>query len=94
MLLDFLTEDIIGEVHFNDSTAHHRLCIRIAEKAMYVPENGCVMLVNNHIDCIKRLIAQCYLNPYDTKWMHHDIELVTSQGDGIMLLVCIDEVDR
>ena len=93
MLLDLLNEDIVGEVYFNDSAMHQRLCIQISEEATYIPETGCVMITNNHVACLKRFLSQCYLNPYDMKWLHEDIEMGISQGKDVVLHVHFEDAD-
>ena len=90
VILDMLMDDVFNEVCFHDPLASQKLFMRkssdsintIGDNSMYLSENG--------IDCIKELISQCYLNPYNATWLHYDIEAQTSDGNDATLYIHLD----
>ena len=89
MLLDMLAEGAAGEIHLQNAADGKTTPIQKSADGKNIAWPDGVCLTADGIGCIKRLIAQCSLNPYDAQWMHYDLDAYTPKGEEIELCVRI-----
>ncbi len=88
LLLDQLLNDRFDEVYFCDGKSGQKITVRRSREAnRTIVEDGCVYMSNNCIECLKQMISQCHVRPYDAEWMHCDIEAYTAQGDDAAMVI-------
>ena len=87
LLLDQLMNATLNEVYFCDIQSSKKMVVKRSSKNYTIIQDNSVYLSDNCIECIKQLISQCHLNPYDAKWLHYDIEACTDQGDDVVMVV-------
>jgi len=89
LLLDSLSEGIVAAIFLHDALSAKRLPVQNTTGDKNLLENDRMSLTDNSITCIKRLISQCYLNPYDAQWLHYDTEIHSPQGEEMALIIHI-----
>ena len=88
MLLDQLMIDMLEEVALISPRYSREMHIRKSrEKEKTIINDQTIYISDNCIDCVKQMIYRYYLNPYDAKWIHLDIEALSETGDTIDLCI-------
>ena len=93
-LLDRLADNTFREIYFHDVCSAKKLLLRKSKDSANRIDSNIISLSGHEIDCIKELISQCYLNPYDAAWLHNDIEASFPSGDDAALYVHFDSNDN
>ncbi len=88
MLLDQLLIDVLIELELFSPLDSRRMYVRKSkEKEKTIINDQTIYLSDNCIECVKQMIYRYYLNPYDAKWIHTDIEAYTETGVTIDLCI-------
>ena len=87
--LDLLKEGELSELCFRDEESGKSISLSKSSEGENRAEGMDISLNSDGLDCMKRLIAQCFLNPYYAEWLHYDIEMRTPQGKETTLCVCL-----
>lgn len=88
LLLDQLLNDYLEEVSFYDDKTTQKINIRRSNDVnRTIVEDDLVYMTNNCIECLKQMIAQCHMRPYDAEWLHYDIEAYNNHGDDVAMCI-------
>lgn len=89
VLLDLLNEGDLKEICLWDQEGGRKICLSRSSDGRNSVDEAQISLNGDGIACMKKLISQCFLNPYDAGWLHYDIDLCSGSGKDMTLCVCL-----